>query len=60
MCSKVYYTLYPTKDHRLGAVLILHHLRAKTHTIMIKRVLKGCNRVLGKGDKGKKHLDNWS
>jgi len=42
---------YHAKDHRLGGVLILHHLGAKMHTIMIKRALKGCNGILGKGEK---------
>ena len=43
---------YHAKEYRLGAGRILHHLGAKTHTKMIKRALKGYNKVLGKGDKG--------
>jgi len=49
-----------SKDCSLGGVLMLHHLWAKTHIIMIKRALKGCNGVSGKGGKQKKHLDKWS
>jgi len=44
---------YHAKDHRLGAVHILHHWGAKTYTKAIKMALKGCNRVLGKDEKGK-------
>ena len=43
-----------TKGHRLGAVLILHHLGAKVHIIMIRMAFKGFNGVLGNGEKGKK------
>jgi len=41
---------YHAKYGRLGAVFILHHLGVKMQTIMIKRALKGCNGVLGKGE----------
>jgi len=51
---------YHAKDYRLGEVLILHHLGEKMHTIIIKRALRGCNGVFGKGEKGKKYLDKWS
>ena len=47
---------YHVKDHRLGAVLILHHLGAKTCTKMIKRALKGCNGVSSKREKGEDRL----
>ena len=43
---------YHAKDHRPGVVLILHNLGAKMHTKMIKSTLKGCNGVLGNGERG--------
>jgi len=43
---------YHATDHRPRAVLVLHHLGAKTHTKTIKRALKGCDGGLSKDEKG--------
>jgi len=41
------------KDHRLGAVLTLHHLGQKCTKERSRELLEGCNEDYDKGEKGK-------